>query len=330
MITRRAFNGLMPATIAAAGLAAHSRAARGQDAYPNRSVRLVVPYPPGGTTDIVGRLVAQRLADIWRQAVVVENRAGASGSIGSDFVAKSQPNGYTLVLGNSASHGANGLLNPSIPYDSERDFAPITLLAIVKQALVVHPSVPAQNAREFVALLKSRPGQFNYGSSAVGGAPHLAAELFRLVAGVDIVHIPYSGAAPSMNALVAGNIQFMFASVPTAVELARAGRIRVLAVASETRSDLLPDTPTMAEAGFAGVEMDSWFGLLAPAGTPGEIVARINADTLRAVDGEDMKKRMADLGFERATGTPEALKGLISAQIVRLRRLIAEARITGN
>ncbi|MCC7426942.1 MAG: tripartite tricarboxylate transporter substrate binding protein [Alphaproteobacteria bacterium] len=330
MITRRAFAGLMPAAVAAAGLATPFAVAHGQEVFPNRPVRLVVPYPPGGTTDIVGRLVAGRLSEIWRQPVVVENRAGASGSIGADVVAKSQPNGYTLVLGNSASHGANGLLNPSIPYDSERDFAPITLLAIVKQALVVHPSVAAQNAREFVALVKSRPGQFNYGSSAVGGAPHLAAELFRLVAGVDIVHIPYSGAAPSMNALVAGNIQFMFASVPTVVELARSGRIRTLAVASATRSGLLPDAPTMGEAGFAGVEMDSWFGLLAPAGTPPAIIAKINADTVRAVDGDDMRKRMADLGFERATGTPEALGALISRELVRLRRLIAEARITGN
>jgi len=322
---------LMQAVLAAtAAAAAGATRAFAQEVYPSRPVRLVVPYPPGGTTDIVGRLVARRLSDIWGQPVVVENRAGAGGSVGTAVVAKSPADGYTLVLGNSASHGANVLLNPNAPYDPVRDFAPISLLAIVKQVLVVHPSVPARSVRELVALAKAQPGKLTFGSSAVGGAPHLAGELFKQVAGVDLLHVPYNGAAPAMNALVGGVTSLMFASVPTTVELVRANRLRPLAIASSTRSGLLPDVMTMAEAGYPGVEMDSWFGLLAPAGVPAPILAKLHTDVLRAVDGEEVRKRMADIGFERSTGSAQSFGAMIAREMERMRRLIADAKITGH
>lgn len=299
--------------------------------FPSRAVRLVVPYPAGGTTDILGRLVGQRLSERWKQPVVVENRAGASGSIGSAFVAKAAPDGYTLVLANSASHGAYELLNPGkAPYDSLRDFAPITLLAIVKQVLVVRPSLEARSAAELVGLAKANPGKLNYGSSAIGSAPQLAAELFKLVAGVDLVHVPFNGAAPAMNALLGGSIQVMFASAPTASEQVRAGKLRALGVASARRTPLLPDVPTMAEAGVAGVEMDSWFGLMAPAGVPRDLLARLNADTLRATDGEDVREAFAKIGYERATGTPEALTELMKSERERVGRVVREAKLKGE
>ena len=302
-----------------------------QEVYPNRAVRMIVPYAPGGTTDILGRLVAQRLSELWKQPVLVDNRAGASGSIGANLVAKSPANGYTIGLANNASNGAYELLNAkAAPYDTLRDFAPVSLLAYVRQVLVVHPSVPARNAREFVDLLKSRPGKLNYGSSALGSAPHFAAEQFRIVAGVDIVHVPYNGAAPAMAALLGGSIEFMFASVPTATDQVRAGKLRALALASGGRSDLLPDVPTMAEAGFPGVEMDSWFGLLAPAGVPSDILSKLNGDTRRAVDGEDVRAQFSKLGFERVTNTRESMADMLKTERDRLTRLIREAKIKGE
>lgn len=304
------------------------RIAAAQEAYPNRAVRLVVPYPPGGTTDIMGRVVAQRLQERWNQRVVVDNRVGAGGSIGTDHVAKSAPDGYTLVLGNSASHGANVLLSTAPTYDPVRDFAAISMLAIVRQMLVVNNNVPARSVAELVAMARAQPGRLSFSSSAVGGAPHLAGELFKLVAGIDLLHVPYNGAAPALNALLAGDVTMLFGSVPTVAELSRDNRIRALAMASGSRSALLPDLPTMGELGFPGVEMDSWNGLFAPAGTPAPIVAKINADTRAALDGEEMRRRLAELGFERATSTPEELGRHVASEMVRVRRLIQDARIT--
>ena len=299
--------------------------------FPSKAVRLVIPYPAGGTTDILGRTVAQKLSERWKQPVLVENRAGASGSIGAAFVARSAPDGYTLVLGNSASHGAYELLNPGkAPYDSLRDFAPITLLAIVKQVLVVPAAGDIKTISDLVAHARAKSGRMNYGSSSIGGAPHLAMELFKQVAGVDIVHIPFNGAAPAMTALLGGSIDVMFAAVPTATDMVRAGRIRALGMASSSRSGMLPDVPTMSEAGMPGVEMDSWFGLLAPAGAPRELLTRLNADTVRAVDGDETRDSFSRLGFERATGTAEALTALMKNERERVGRVIRQGGIKGE
>ena len=299
--------------------------------FPAHAVRLVIPYPAGGTTDILGRTVAQKLSERWKQPVLVENRAGASGSIGAAFVARAAPDGYTLVLGNSASHGAYELLNPGkTPYDSLRDFAPITLLAIVKQVLVVPSAGDIRSVSELISHARARAGRMNYGSSSIGGAPHLAMELFKQVAVVDIVHIPFNGAAPAMTALMGGSVDVMFAAVPTATDMVRAGRIRALGMASASRSGMLPDVPTMSEAGLPGVEMDSWFGLLAPAGTARELLTRLNTDTVRAVDGEETRDSFARLGFERATGTAEALTALMKNERERVGRVVRQAGIKGE
>jgi tripartite-type tricarboxylate transporter receptor subunit TctC len=304
-------------------------AAAAQENFPARQVRLVVPYPPGGTTDIMGRVVAQRLAERWNQRVVVENRVGAGGSIGTDYVARQPADGYTLVMGNSASHGANVLLSSAPTYDPVRDFAAISMLAVVRQMLVVNNNVPARSVAELVAMAKAQPGKLSFSSSAVGGAPHMAGELFKLVAQVDLLHVPYNGAAPALNALLAGDVTMLFGSVPTVAELSKDGRIRALAMASGTRSALLPDLQTMAEAGYPGVEMDSWNGLFAPAGTPPAVVQKINTDLRAALDGDEMRRRLAELGFERATGSAEDLQSYVARELVRVRQLIQDAKITG-
>jgi tripartite-type tricarboxylate transporter receptor subunit TctC len=315
--------------IAAATLLALPRLAGAQEAYPARQVRLVVPYPPGGTTDIMGRVVAQRLSELWNQRVVVDNRVGAGGSIGTEFVARSAPDGYTLVLGNSASHGANVLLSSAPTYDPVRDFAAISMLAVVRQMLVVNNNVPARSVPDLVAMAKAQPGRLSFSSSAVGGAPHLAGELFKLVAGVDLLHVPYNGAAPALNALLAGDVTMLFGSVPTVAELAKDGRLRALAIASGSRSALAPTVPTMTEVGFRGVEMDSWNGLFAPSGTPPAVLAKINADLRRTLGNEEMTRRLGELGFELALSSPEDLATHVASELVRVRRLITDARITG-
>jgi len=302
-----------------------------QDPFPSKPVRLVVPYAAGGTTDIAGRLVGQRLSAMWKQAVVVDNRAGASGSIGSALVAKAAPDGYTLVLGGGASHGAFELINPGrAPYNSLRDFTPLSTLTSIRYVLVVHPGVPARSVKELVDLAKAQPGKLNYGSSAIGSAPQLAAELFKMTAGVDIVHVPFNGAGPAMNALLGGNIQVMFASAPTAAQQVKAGRLRALATASASRASQLADVPTIGEAGVPGAEMDSWSGLFGPAGMPRPLVMRLNADIVKSVDGEEMRGAFAKLGFDRFTSTPEAMAEFMRKERERVAKIVRHAGIIGE
>ncbi len=306
-------------------------AARAQEAYPIKPVRLVVPYAAGGTTDIAGRLLGQRLTQMWKQTVVVDNRVGASGSIGAALVARAAPDGYTLVLGGGASHGAYELINPRLaPYNSQRDFTPLSLLTFIRYVLVTHPSLPARTAKELVDLAKTQPGKLNYGSSAIGSAPHMAAELFKLTTGVDIVHVPYNGAGPAMAALLGGNIQVMFSSAPTTAQQWKAGKLRALGTASSARASQLPDIPTLAEAGIAGVEMDSWSGVLGPAGMARALVTRLNNDIVKSVDGEDTRETFAKLGFERATSTPEAMTEFMRKERERVARIVKHAGIKGE
>lgn len=302
-----------------------------QEAYPTRPVRLVIPYAPGGTTDIAGRLVGQRLSTMWKQPVVVDNRAGASGSIGSALVAKAAPDGYTLVLGGGASHVAYELIYPGrAPYNSERDFTPLSLLTVIRYVLVVHPGVQARSAKELVALAKAQPGKLNYASSAIGSAPQMAAELFKLTAGVDIVHVPFNGAGPAMTALLGGNVQLMFASAATAAQQVKAGKLRALATASAARATQLADVPTMAEAGIPGVEADSWSGLFGPAGMPRALVARINADIVKSVESDEMQATFLKLGFDRVTSTPEGMAEFMRKERERVTRIVKQAGIKGE
>lgn len=298
-----------------------------QQVFPAKPVRLIIPYPAGGTTDMLGRIIGQRLSDLWKQPVLADNKPGAGGSIGAALVAKAPPDGYTLVLGNSASHGAYELLNPTnTPYHSIKDFAPISLLAMSKLALVVRPNLPAQSVRELVALAKAQPGKLNYGSPSIGSSPHLALELFKMGTGTDIVHIPYAGAAPARTALLAGSLDIYAGGVIAMVDMARSGKVRVLGVFSDKRAAEAPDVPTLAELG-APTEMDTWYGLLAPAGTPADIVARLNTDTRRGADGEEIRQQLAKLDFERATGTVENFAALLIREREKMARIIRDAKI---
>jgi len=315
------------AVAVAAGLCSASGFVQAQD-FPNKAVRFVIPYPPGGSTDLLGRFVGQKLSEVWKQPVVAENRPGAGGSIGAAIVAKAAPDGYTLVLGNSASHAAWELLNPSnTPYNSLRDFSPISMLAVSKLVLIVQPSLEVKTVRELVALAKSRPGRLNYGSPSIGSSPHLGMELFKTNAGVDILHIPYSGAAPARTALLAGAFEVYMGTLGGMVDFARQGKIRILAVVSDKRASEAPDIPSMAEAGFPGTEMDTWFGLLAPAGLPPTLVNRINADVRRAIDGEENRLQLVKIEFERATSTPQEFLALMQRERDKYTRLIRDANI---
>jgi tripartite-type tricarboxylate transporter receptor subunit TctC len=275
--------------------------------------------------------VGQRLSELWKQPVIAENRPGAGGSIGAALVAKAPADGYALVLGNSASHGAYELLYPANPpYHSIRDFTPLSLLAMSKLVLVVKPSIEAKTARELVALAKAQPGKLNYASPSIGSSPHLGMELFKLNAGVDMVHVAFAGAAPARTALLAGTVDVYMGTVAGMMDLARQGKVRVLAAVSSRRAEEAPDIPSMTEAGYPGTEMDTWYGLLGPAGMPADLAAKINADIRRVVDGEEMRRQFVKLDFERSTGSPQEFLALMQREREKYARLIRDAKIKGE
>jgi len=312
--------------VAAAALAVLALVATGeagaQAPFPSRNARLVVPFPPGGPLDAVGRAIAQKLTEAWGQSVVVDNRPGAGGNIGADLVAKSAPDGYTVVMGALSTHAVNPSLYPSMPYDAVKDFAPITLVAVTPNVLVVNPSLPVNSVQELVAYAKARPGKLSFGSGSNGSAGHLAGELFKVDAGIDMVHIPFKGGAPATQALLAGDTQLMFDNLANAMPQVRAGKLRALAVTTAERSRLAPDLPTMAEAGLPGFDISTWFGLLAPAGTPPDVVARWNADVTRILAAPDMRERLAAQGAEAAPTTPAAFGQFIRNELVKYARIV--------
>ena len=294
----------------------------GQAAFPTHGARLVVPFPPGGPLDAVGRAIAQKLTEAWGQSVVVDNRPGAGGNIGADLVAKSAPDGYTIVMGALSTHAVNPSLYPSMPYDAVKDFAPITLVAVTPNVLVVNPSLPVNSVQELVAYAKARPGKLSFGSGSNGSAGHLAGELFKVDAGIDMVHIPFKGGAPATQALLAGDTQLMFDNLANAMPQVKAGKLRALAVTTAERSKLAPDLPTMAEAGLKGFDISTWFGLLAPAGTPPDVIARWNADVTRILAAPDMRERLAAQGAESAPTTPAAFGAFIRAELAKYARIV--------
>ncbi|HSN34258.1 MAG TPA: tripartite tricarboxylate transporter substrate binding protein [Ideonella sp.] len=294
--------------------------------YPARPVRVVVPFPAGGPTDVLTRVLAQKLAAAWPQPVVVENKPGAGGAIGSDFVAKSAPDGHTLVMATSSTHSIGPLLQ-KLPYDAQKDFAPIVQTWSAPNVLAVSPALGVDNVRALIALAKAKPGQLNYASSGNGTIPHLSGELFKLLAGVDLVHVPYKGTGLAIPDIARGQVALIFDSIITGQQAARAGHVKLLAVSTARRSGLLPDVPTMAEAGVPGYESDTWFGLLAPAATPRDIVARINADVIAALQAGDLRERFAAAGAEPAGGTPEAFGEKIRAEAAKWARVVAAANI---
>jgi tripartite-type tricarboxylate transporter receptor subunit TctC len=294
-------------------------------AYPAKPVRVVVPYPAGGPVDILGRLIAQRLTESFGQPFVVDNRAGAGGNIGSEFVAKSAPDGYTLVVGNNATHATNESLYPNLPYATLRDFAPIALVATVTNIVVVYPGLPVASTPELIAYAKRNPGKLNYASSGNGSAAHLTGELFKIATGTDIIHVPYRGAAPATTDLMSGQVGLMFATAPSVLQQVQAGTLRAIAVTSAKRVPSQPNLPTVAEAGLPDFSSDVWFGFLAPAGTPVEIIGKLNAEIVKAANAADIREKLAVQGFEIATSTPEQFVAYIRVEVAKWAKIIKES-----
>ncbi len=297
--------------------------------YPSRPVRLVVPFAAGGPNDIVARLVGGRLSDALGQPIVVENRPGAGGNIGTDFVAKAPPDGYTLLSAGPGSLIINPLLG-SVPYDTARDFAPVSLMASAPNVLVVHPSLPARSVRELIELARARPRRLNYASGGPGSTPHLSGALFAVMAGIDIVHVPYKGTGPATADLLGGQVQMAFFGIPPLLPYIKSGKLRALAVTGARRSPELPEVPTVHEAALPGYEVSPWYGLLAPAGTPRAIVELLNAEVTKIVRSPQMKEKLASQGAEPAGGTPEDYAATIRADAATWARVVKEARLGGE
>jgi len=315
--------------VGTAALPALPHIARAQT-YPSRTITLVVPFPAGGATDVVARVLAKGLSERIRQSVVVDNRPGANGAIGSAAVAKARPDGYTLVMGGVNTHAMNDSLIKPRPYNSARDFAPITLTALIPIAFVVNPQTPVAMLQELVALARSKPRQLSYGSSGAGGPQHLAMELFKLAAGVDIVHVPYRGGAPQLNDLVAGHILIGSIGLPPALPHIETGKLRALAVTDAKRSAFLPNLPTVAESGFPNFEMSYWLGLMAPAGTSRDVIDRLQAESVAVLMASDTRESLTKQGAEVVTSTADEFKRVVEKDLERWSKVIQETGITAE
>jgi len=289
--------------------------------YPARTVRVIVPFSPGGGTDLIARLVSQKLTESLRAPFVVENRPGAGGSLGTALVAKSPPDGYTLIVV-SSSHGINPSVRKDLPYDTQRDLAPVSLLMSGPALLVTHPSVPARNVKELIALARARPGALTFGSAGFGTPPHLGGELFKVMAKVDMTHVPYKGNSAAFIDVISGEISLMFPNIVSGIPHVRRGKMRGMAVSSKQRSPIAPKIPTVSESGLPGYEMGSWFGLVAPAGTPPAIVARLQQETAKALSLPDVKERLTAQGVDAIGSTPEAFRAFLDNEIARWARVI--------
>ena len=306
---------------------ARAPAAQPADAYPSRPLRILVTVPPGGAADFIARSVGAKLAESLGQPVIVENRAGASGTIAADAVAKAAPDGYTLLQNSFTTHGVAPLIYVRLPYDSFRDLAPVTLLAQIPLVMAVNAEVPAASAREFIALAKSKPGAFSFGSSGSGGAPHLTGELFKSVTGTDLVHVPYKGSGPAVADLVAGRVQLMFDGAPSLLAHVKGGRLRVLAAVSRLRNALAPEAPTFAEIGYPQLDVSLWYGIMAPAGTPAGVVGRLNATIATVLGLADIRERFAAQGAEASRTTPEEFARFMRQELARWEPIVKSAGI---
>jgi tripartite-type tricarboxylate transporter receptor subunit TctC len=311
--------GLLLAALCSFGLAL------AQSPFPSKPVRLIVTSPPGGSNDILNRIVGAKLGELLAQPVLIDNRPGASGFVAAEMVAKSAPDGYTLLAATEATLVANPLFFRNVPYDPQRDFAPVTIAVEIGYVLLVHPSVPAKSVEELIALARTAPGRLNYASSGNGSAFHIGMELFKRMAGVDIVHVPFKGSALSVNAMLAGEVQIMLNGTPNGVPLAKSGKLRALAVAGARRSPLAPELPTIAESGLPGYEMSGWFGTVAPAGTPAAVVAVLNREYVRALHVPEVRERLEGYGFDVVGNTPEEFASRMRSESQRLARVIRES-----
>jgi len=290
--------------------------------YPNKPVRIVVPYPPGGTTDILARLTAARLTESMGQPFVVENRPGASGGIGSQAVAKSAPDGYTLVMATISSHGIVSSIS-KLPYDPVKDFSPVTVIGSTPNVILVHPDLPAKNLAELLKLAREKSGKLNFGSTSPGGSPHMSAELLKMMAKVDMVHIPYKGAGPMLTDLIGGQIQIGFDNLPSSMGHIKSGKVRAVAVTTTKRWPGTPDVPTVAESGVPGYEVSGWFGLLAPAGTPKPVIDALYRAASAMLKQPDVQKQMLELGAEPGGNTPDAFGKQIAAEVEKWKKVVA-------
>ena len=294
--------------------------------YPTKPVRVIVPYAAGGNTDFTARAIAERLTPVFKQQVIVDNRAGGATNIGSDAVAKAAPDGYTLLMG-GASNAINMSLFAKLPYDTLRDFEPITLCVQGANVIAVHPSIPAKNLKELIAVAKARPGQLNFGSSGIGSSNHMAGELLNVMAGTRIVHIPYKGNAPAITDAIGGHLEMVIAGVPALVPQIQSGRLRAIAIGSLKRFPALPQVPTLDESGLKGYEATTWFGLLAPAKTPKDIVARLNMEVDRILKSPDLRERFIADGLEPMGGSSEAFGKFIRSEIAKYAKVIKAANV---
>jgi tripartite-type tricarboxylate transporter receptor subunit TctC len=295
--------------------------------YPAKPIRIVVPFPAGGIADLFSRHIGQKLTDTWGQPVIVDNRPGAGGNIGAEIVAKSPPDGYTLVMGSIGTHSVNVSLFSKLPYDPLRDFAPVALVMEAEGLLVLHPSVPAKSVKELIALARARPGQVAYASAGHGTASHLAGELFKSMAKVDMVHVPYKGNVPAITDLIGGQTSLLFATMPTVLPQVQAGRLKALAVTSSARSPAAPELPTIAEAALPGYSVTNWIGLFAPAGTQRDIVVKLNGETVRIMQAPDVQKRLLAEGAKFTPTTPDAFTAFVKSEIAKWAKVVKEAGI---
>ena len=306
------------------GIAPHVSAA---DIYPSKPVRMVVTFPAGGPTDVIMRTIGQKLSASWGHPVVIDNRGGAGGVIGTEIVAHAAPDGYTFLVGTAGGMTINPALQPKLSYDPFLDFAPVAMLVVNPQILVVHPSLPAKNLKELVALAKARPGQFNFASAGTGTATHLGLELLKLTTGIDVVHVPYKGGAPAVTDLIAGQVQMLFVSIPSVLPHVRAGKLRAIAVSSAQRSASAPDVPTAAESGYPDFEYSNWNALFAPAKTSPQVVRKMNAEIVRILNDAEVSRRLTSQGADPAPGTPEALAKYMRNDHERWKKVIRAAGI---
>ncbi len=297
------------------------------ESWPARTITLIVPFPAGGTTDIVARSLGQKLSDALHQPVVIDNRGGGGGTLGAAVAAKAAPDGYTFFI-STIAHAIATSLYKQLPYDFEKDFIPITVIASVPNIVIVHPSVPVNSVKELIDYAKANPGKLNYGSAGNGSTEHLSAELFKSMAGVQMTHVPYKGGAPMMTDLLGGQIQIAIETSGSALPHVRGGKVRALAVTTATRSPALPDVPTVSEAGLVGYEMTTWYGILAPKGTPKEIVAKINQEVRAILKSPEMKKRLDEIGAEPGGISPDQFAAFIKSEIAKWAKLVKQTGAT--
>jgi tripartite-type tricarboxylate transporter receptor subunit TctC len=304
---------LLSAVMLCAAVAAQAQT----QGYPNKAIRWVVPFAPGGTTDILARTVGEKLSVAFGVPVIIENKPGAGGGLGATFTAKAPADGYTIMGGTISTHAINASLYKDLQYDPVKDFVPVMLIARVPNMLVVNPNVPAKNVAELIALLKKNPGKYTFASSGNGTSQHLSGELFKTMTGVDMQHIPYKGSPPALQDVVGGSVSMTFDNITTAWPLAKNGNLRAIAVTTAKRSSIAPDVPTLAESGLPGYEVGSWQGVFAPAGTPPEIVKRLNAEMVKIVNMPDVKEKLTALGAEPVGNTPEEFSAMVKAEVVK-------------